>query len=92
LEEVKSAVFKAGAGQYETYDQCCYQTRVTGQFRPLDGSNAYMGQANELCQATEYKVEMLCGADSIESVIEALKSAHPYEVPPYEAWPLTYHG
>ncbi len=35
LEKVKEALFATGAGRIGDYDHCCWQTRGTGQFRPL---------------------------------------------------------
>jgi hypothetical protein len=35
LEPVKNALFARGAGHYNAYDQCCWQVRGEGQFRPL---------------------------------------------------------
>jgi hypothetical protein len=43
VEKVKSALFKVGAGKYKHYDQCCWQTKGQGQFRPLVGSNPAIG-------------------------------------------------
>lgn len=42
LEEVKEAVFSAGAGIMGGYDRCCFQTLGTGQFRPLAGSSPFL--------------------------------------------------
>jgi hypothetical protein len=37
LEQVKSAMFSAGAGRVGDYDCCAWQTLGQGQFRPQDG-------------------------------------------------------
>ena len=90
LEEVKAAVFAAGAGTTgEGYDQCCFQVRGEGQFRPLAGSNPRVGETGKLERLTEYRVETIC-ADrrTLEAAVAALRSAHPWEQPAFEAWPL----
>lgn len=84
LEVVKNAVFEAGAGRQGDYDQCAWQTKGEGQFRPLKGSQPYIGELNQLERVTEYRVETLVDAKSIQKVILALKLAHPYEEPAYE--------
>ncbi len=84
-EAVKSAVFAAGAGKYKNYDSCCWQTSGTGQFRPLEGSNAFIGTEGRLEKLTELRIEMLCNDECLESAISALKKAHPYEEPAYYA-------
>ncbi|MDC7228091.1 MAG: NGG1p interacting factor NIF3 [Spirochaetales bacterium] len=84
-EEVKKAVFEAGAGKYNDYDSCCWQTSGTGQFRPLENSDAFIGEKGKLEKVTENRVEMLCTDDCLDASISALKEAHPYEEPAYYA-------
>lgn len=79
LETVKSAMFKAGAGRVGDYDSCAWQTLGQGQFRPLEGSQPYLGQQGSVEQVEEYKVEMVCDSTSVDAVITAMKAAHPYE-------------
>ncbi len=88
LDEVKKAVFEAGAGKIETYDQCCWQVKGWGQFRPLQGSEAFIGQVGKLEFVEEYRVEMLLDGQFKDAVINALKKAHPYEVPAYDLYPV----
>lgn len=84
LELVKAALFKAGAGGIGSYDQCCWQTRGIGQFRPLQGSNAVIGELNRLTQLEEWKVEMICEDEQVAAAVAALKAAHPYEEVAYD--------
>lgn len=79
LEELKSAMFAAGAGRVGDYDSCAWQCLGQGQYRPLAGSNPYQGQTGEVERASEYKVEMVCAADCLAAAIDAMKEAHPYE-------------
>lgn len=89
LESVKAAVFKAGAGHIGAYDSCCWQTLGQGQFRPLNGSNPFIGQAGLVESVSEWKVEMVVADEQIHDSVKALKAAHPYETPAYEVWRLT---
>lgn len=84
LESVKQAVFEAGAGRIGNYDQCCWQSVGQGQFRALDDSNPFLGVPGQLEKVLEYKVEMICEASVIDSVIKALRAAHPYEEPAFQ--------
>lgn len=91
LNTVKHAVFGAGAGKIGNYDQCCWQSKGQGQFRPLDGSDAFIGEVDRLEQVEEYKLEFICDAAVIHKVIAAMKNAHPYEEPAYDVYqPLKY--
>lgn len=88
LEQVKSAVFAAGAGHIGNYDQCCWQVLGVGQFRPLAGSHAFIGELNQRTQVNEYRVEMVCKEALVKTVVAALRQAHPYEEPAYDVWHL----
>lgn len=87
-ETVKSALFKAGAGKIGEYSSCAWQILGEGQFMPLDNSNAFIGEKNQLEKVPEYKVEMVCDEKYIRDAISALKAAHPYETPAYQVFKL----
>lgn len=84
LDPVKKAVFQAGAGKQGDYDSCCWQVLGYGQFRPLEGADPYIGNTGEIETVAEYRVETLCSDDCIRDVVDALKSAHPYEEPAFD--------
>ena len=88
LDHVKTAVFNVGAGHLGRYDQCCWQVAGTGQFRPLAGSNPYIGEVGKLEQVPEYRVEVVCEDALIKSAVKALQHAHPYEEPAIDIWRL----
>lgn len=83
-ETVKSAMFKAGGGKIGRYACCAWQVRGEGQFMPLEGSQAFIGEKNKLEKVVEYKVELVCCRQYIQEVISALKASHPYETPSYD--------
>ncbi|MDB6061118.1 MAG: NGG1p interacting factor [Verrucomicrobiaceae bacterium] len=84
VEAVKNAVFATGAGRIGAYDNCCWQTLGQGQFRPLAGSQPFIGAQDQLEIVDEYKVELVCNDDIIVAAVAALKLAHPYEEPAYD--------
>ncbi len=88
VEQVKSALFAAGAGRIGGYDCCSWQVLGQGQFRPLDGSQPFIGQAGVVEQVQEWKVELVVSDELIRQVVAALKASHPYEVPAYDVWKL----
>ena len=88
LEQVKHAVFSAGAGRIGDYDQCCWQVKGQGQFRPLPGSQPFIGEYGALEQVEEYRVELVCSDDLIADAVAALRQAHPYEEPAFDCWQL----
>lgn len=86
LDAVKAALFSAGAGRIGDYADCCWQVAGRGQFRPMPGSEPYLGNIGRLQTVEEYRVEMLCDPALVDAVLEALQASHPYEEP---AWDLT---
>lgn len=88
LEQVKSAMFATGAGRIGEYDSCCWQCPGTGQFRPLDDANPFIGHKGQVATVAEYKVELVCADELIRDTIQAMKTAHPYEEPAYDVWKL----
>lgn len=84
LDVVKDAVFAAGAGRQGDYEHCAWQTLGTGQFKPMDGAQPFLGAVGQLEQVEEWRVETLVAAEYLPAAILALKRAHPYEEPAYE--------
>ena len=84
LDQVKSALFTAGAGKIGNYEQCCWQVKGAGQFKPMEGSTPHIGVQDSLETVDEWRVEMVVDEGVIEKVISALKQAHPYETPAYD--------
>jgi len=88
VEQVKQALFAAGAGRIGDYDSCCWQVKGQGQFRPLDGSQPFIGQAGTAETVDEYRVEMVCADELVDGALAALRAAHPYEEPAFDLWRL----
>jgi hypothetical protein len=88
LEHTKQALFRAGAGRIGDYDSCCWQVRGEGQFRPLPGSQPFIGEVGSVSTVDEFRVEMVCDDALITAAVAALVRAHPYEEPAYDVWKL----
>ena len=84
VESVKHAVFAAGAGRIGDYEHCAWQVLGEGQFRPLPGSNPFIGSQDILEKVPEYRVELVCANACIADAVAALKAAHPYEEPAFD--------
>lgn len=83
LGKVKDAVFDAGGGRIGDYDRCAWQVKGEGQFRPLVQATPYIGECGQSEVVVEYKLEVVVADTLIKPVIEAMKSAHPYEEPAF---------
>jgi hypothetical protein len=87
-DQVKQAMFNAGAGKIGNYDSCCWQVLGRGQFRPLAGSSPAIGRLDQIETVDEFRIEMVCADEYIEDTVAALKKSHPYEEPAYDVWKL----
>ena len=83
IEQVKTAVFRAGGGAIGNYTDCSWQVKGLGQFKPGAGSEPYLGNKAQLEKVDEYRLELVCADGKAAAVAEALKSTHPYEEPAY---------
>lgn len=86
LEEVKEAMFAKGAGQYEKYRRCSWQTAGTGQFEPMEESKPVIGERGKLERVDEFRVEMICRDEILREVLDQLVRVHPYEEVAYYAF------
>lgn len=89
---LQKALQEADAGHIGNYDCCLSFSRVTGQWRPLPGTDPYLGTENEICQAEELKVEVTVRGDRLEDTLRAVKAVHPYEEPVINVIPLYRTG
>ena len=83
LSKVNAALFELGLGHYENYSCCAWSTKGQGQFKPLTGSQPFIGQLENTELVDEFKVEMICPEHLKEQAVQALLKNHPYEVPAY---------
>lgn len=84
--KVRQAMGKAGAGAFGEYLHCSFSVRGVGRSIPSNKSNPTIGQVETLNHIEEEKIETFCLPDMLESVIKAIKTAHPYEEPAITAW------
>lgn len=84
LESTKQAIFSAGAGGIGNYEQCAWQVKGIGQFKPVKGADPYIGELGELEQVDEWRVETIVIEENAKAVAKALKASHPYEEPAFE--------
>ena len=87
MEKVAEAVFAAGAGTIGNYENCMNDYEISGQFKPVAGSNPTIGEQNKLEKVRERKLEFFADSFNLNRVISAMKSVHPYETPVYAVYP-----
>ncbi len=88
-EQVRTALFEAGAGHIGNYDECSFSSIGTGTFRAGDGTSPYVGEQGKQHQEKEMKIEVVYPAHIESKLIQALITAHPYEEVAYDLLPIT---
>lgn len=88
LEQVRAAVFAAGAGTIGAYDQCSWSTTGTGTFRGGDDTDPTIGTRGEFEQVEEARFETIVQDHLVASVCRAFVAAHSYEEPAFDVVPL----
>jgi dinuclear metal center YbgI/SA1388 family protein len=77
--EVRNALWKAGAGNIGNYENCSFSTSGIGTFKGQNDTNPFIGQPNELTHQEEIKIEVIFPSWQEASIIKHLKEVHPYE-------------
>lgn len=88
VEQVKEAIFNAGAGRMAGYERCCWQVQGQGQFLPNSTTSPFIGEHGKLEFVEEYRVETTVDEFDAAKVVRALIDVHPYEVPSYHLIPV----
>lgn len=63
------------------YDSVFAESKVTGHFTPLEGSDPDIGKIGEHTTVKEVKLEFRIKASDKDEVYMIIKDKHPYEVP-----------
>lgn len=87
-EQVRNALFQAGAGQIGNYSECSFNSRGIGTFRGNEASNPALGERGKIEFADEIKIEVILPSHLENTVVRAMKAAHPYEEVAYDIIPL----
>lgn len=89
---VRCAMMEAGAGHIGKYSDCSFRVKGTGSFRPLAGTNPFIGQEGMLQEVEEYRLETILSQSTLDQVQSSMLRAHPYEEPAYDIFRLERTG
>lgn len=92
VQDVMDALSLSGAGHIGNYSHCTFQTAGQGTFKPLEGTNPYLGKVNDLTAVAEVKVETIVEHSKLQHAVKAMVHAHPYEEVAYDVYPLKNKG
>jgi dinuclear metal center YbgI/SA1388 family protein len=87
-EEVRMALFAAGAGEIGNYTNCSFNIVGTGSFNGNEASNPVVGEKGVTRFEEEVQIGVTFQKHIEASVLNALFKAHPYEEIAYEVTTL----
>ena len=88
LDDVRAALFAAGAGRIGDYERCSWYTAGTGTFFGGEGTAPTLGEAGREERVAELRLETVYPAEREAEVVAALRAAHPYEEPAFDLYAL----
>lgn len=91
-QKLKEALGNAGCGAIGNYTHCMFSAPGTGQFKPGEGTNPFIGQQGEVEHVSEERVETIFPEHLEKNVLQAMFKAHPYEEVAYDIYPLDNKG
>jgi hypothetical protein len=88
VDRVARAMTNAGAGVIGNYTQCSFRSEGTGTFQGNADSSPAIGHRDIVERVTEVRLEMIVDRDRLPVVVDAMRSAHPYEEVAYDVYPI----
>jgi dinuclear metal center YbgI/SA1388 family protein len=83
-ENIKMALFTAGAGEIGKYSNCSFSLEGTGSFKAGNEANPTIGKVGEVHFEKETQINVIYSFEREKSILKALFEAHPYEEVAYE--------
>jgi len=87
-ENLRMALFRAGAGNIGNYSEASYNTSGIGTFRAGNGSKPYVGERDVQHQESEIRIETIYPTYLEQKILSALFETHPYEEIAYDLYSL----
>lgn len=87
-ENLRSALFAAGAGHIGEYSEASFNTDGIGTFKGSLQTHPFAGQPGKRHEEKETRIEVLVPVYLKSAVLKALFETHPYEEVAYELVPL----
>jgi dinuclear metal center YbgI/SA1388 family protein len=85
-EDVRAAVFAAGAGRIGDYEHCSFVTAGQGTFYAGGGASPVVGEKGRDEAVAELRVEVVFPRRLRREVLDAYVAAHPYEEPAFDVY------
>ncbi|MFN9112504.1 MAG: Nif3-like dinuclear metal center hexameric protein, partial [Bacteroidota bacterium] len=87
-EQVRNALFDAGAGTIGNYENCSFNSKGIGTYMGNENSNPQIGERFEFAENDEIKIEVTFEKRLESKILKALFHSHAYEEVAYEIYEL----
>jgi hypothetical protein len=88
LDDVRDALFAAGAGRIGEYERCSWYAQGTGTFVAGDATSPAVGERGVEERVPELRLETVVPDERVEDAVAAVRRAHPYEEPAFDLYRL----
>ena len=88
VEELRNALFEAGAGKIGNYEDCSFNSKGIGTYMGNKDSNPEIGERFEFVENEEIKIEVTFEKQLQSKILKALFKNHVYEEVAYEIYDL----
>ena len=87
-EQVRNALFDAGAGTIGNYENCSFNSKGIGTYMGNENSNPEIGERFEFVENDEIKIEVIFEKQLESKILKALFQSHVYEEVAHEIYEL----
>jgi dinuclear metal center YbgI/SA1388 family protein len=88
-EQVRNALFHAGAGNIGNYSEASFNAHGQGTFKANEHADPYVGEPGMRHTEDEVRIEVIYPANLESKLLMALVLAHPYEEVAYDLYNIT---
>src|SRR5690625_1433380 len=88
VEKVRQALGDNGYGHIGDYSHCSFNTDGTGTFKPLEGTDPFIGEQDSIAYVNETKIETVVKEADLQKALQVVKAHHPYEEVAYDIYKL----
>ncbi|APY11904.1 Nif3-like dinuclear metal center hexameric protein [Seonamhaeicola sp. S2-3] len=87
-EQLRNALFKAGAGHIGNYSNCSFNTNGVGTYKGNEDSNPTLGEKGKTHQEEETQISVIFAKHLESKIIKTLLNTHSYEEVAYEVFTI----
>lgn len=91
-KNILGALSVSDAGHIGDYSECSFTVKGTGRFKPLSGSNPFIGSTGKLESVAEVRIETIVKKDLLQRTLDMIKEEHPYEEVAFDIFPILNKG